>query len=76
MLHAMLSADNANRGAAEAAYTAQLAAQPDVVAQGLLNSLIPGAFPDGVRIMAAVLLRQLVDPKRGHWSRMSPPVII
>ncbi len=75
MLHAMGSMDTATRRGAEAVYNAQLAAQPDVVAQGLLNAILPAsAQPDGVRILSAVLLRQIADPKRPHWGNMSPPV--
>jgi hypothetical protein len=71
ILHAMQSPDNAHRRAAEAAYN-QCLLNPEEVAQGLLACLPAGSQPDNVRIMAAVLIRQLVDSKRGHWDQMSP----
>ncbi len=74
LLHAMMSADNAQRGAAEAVYTAQLESQCENVAQALLQALVAGPSPDGSRVMSAVLLRQLADPKRPYWSRISPQV--
>ena len=70
VLPALLSADGAQRRAAEAAY-AQMLGNPEACAAGLLGALPAGARPDGERIMAAVLMRQLVDAKRGHWARMS-----
>lgn len=75
LLHAMQSPDNTHRQGAETVYNQCLATNPEEVAQGLLSSLTPGAQPDNVRIMAAVLIRQLVDHKRGHWARLSPQVI-
>jgi len=71
LVHAMMSADNAYRKAAEAAYT-QALSSPELVVQGLLGCLPAGAQPDGARLLAAVLLRQIVDAKRGHWALMSP----
>ena len=76
ILHALLSPDGAQRGAAEAAYEQAKAASPETVASGLLACLPVGAQPDGVRIMAAVLLRQFVDNKRPQWAAMSPQVRI
>lgn len=76
ILHALLSPDGAQRGAAEAAYEQAKAASPEAVASGLLACLPVGAQPDGVRIMAAVLLRQFVDNKRPQWAAMSPQVRI
>lgn len=74
ILHAMQSPDNSHRQAAEAAYNQFLANSPEEVALGLLGCLPSGVQPDNVRIMSAVLIRQLVDHKRGHWARLSPQV--
>jgi hypothetical protein len=74
ILQAMMSADSAHRGAGETAYNKILAESPDTLTQGLLNCLPTGAQSDSIRIMAGVMLRQLLDPKRGHWANMSPPV--
>jgi hypothetical protein len=74
ILHALLSPDGAQRGPAEAAYEQAKAASPEAVASGLLACLPTGAQPDGVRIMAAVLLRQFVDSERPQGGAISPQV--
>jgi hypothetical protein len=68
----MLSANNQERRGAEAAYRLALQANTEAVVQGLLSCLPAGAQPDPVRIIAAVLLRQLLDHSKEPWSRVSP----
>ena len=73
ILRALMSPVGSDRTAAESAYTQMLAA-PESCAAGLLGCLPAGAQPDEIRLMAAVMLRQLLDHARGHWARMSPQV--
>ena len=72
MAAAMMSPNNAERRGGEAAYRRALKASTDGVVQGLLQCLPCGAQEDGVRIISAVLLRQLMDHTKQAWTRVSP----
>jgi hypothetical protein len=71
---AMLSTNNEERRAAEAVYRQALNASAEAVVQVLVQSLMNRELETSVRMISAVLLRQLLDHTKKTWQHVSPQV--
>ena len=68
---AMLSTNNEERRAAEAVYQQALKASAEAVVQVLVQSLMHRELETSVRLISAVLLRQLLDHTKKTWQDVS-----